>query len=137
MLCSRIDHYGIVVRDIKKHIERNLTHIFPQDAIGPIISDPLQKANVCFIYAENGCIELVEPHGKDSPIYEFIEKKPAGYHHICIEVEDLDKALETCSENGQITVSEPKPAVAFDNRRIAFVVGADRLLWELLEAKKN
>ena len=130
---NRIDHTGIVVRSIKEHYECYLSHLFPSESLGPTIPDPLQKVNVRFIDVRGGRIELVEPATPDSPVTEFAKKFPAGYHHICLEVDDLDNSLEECRKAHQIVVSPPKPAVAFNNRRIAFVVGKDGLLWELLE----
>ncbi len=135
MIVKRINHFGIVVKNIDKHLDVNFKHLFNTDFIGQKIFDPLQKANVLFIKIDGGTIELVEPIDETSPVFQFVKKKPAGYHHICIEVENIDDALKECEKNRQLIVSSPKPAIAFNNRRIAFVVGPDRLLWELLEAK--
>jgi methylmalonyl-CoA/ethylmalonyl-CoA epimerase len=133
MITKRINHYGIVVKDIDRHIDQFLSHLFDKCIIGNKINDPLQNVNVLFIHTEGGCIELIEPIDETSPVYEFVKKRPAGYHHICIEVTDIEKAIEECEKNGQTLISPPKPAAAFGNRKIAFVVGRDRLLWELLE----
>jgi len=130
---NRIDHTGIIVRSIQEHFDRYLSHLFSSESLGPSIHDPLQKVNVAFIDVPGGRIELVELTAPDSPVAEFAKKSPAGYHHICLEVDDLDKSLQECRKAYQVVVSAPQPAVAFDNRRIAFVAGRDRLLWELLE----
>jgi methylmalonyl-CoA/ethylmalonyl-CoA epimerase len=54
---------------------------------------PAQGVRVCFVDAPNSQIELIEPLGADSPINKFIEKNPAGgQHHVCFEVEDIEKA---------------------------------------------
>ena len=129
----KIDHIGIVVRNIAEHYELFLEHLFPRESLGPIIYDPLQKVRVAFIDAPGGKIELIEPAALDSPVSSLVEKKPAGLYHICLEVDDLDKHLELSRRKKQIVISKPKPAVAFGGRRIAFVMGKDMLLWELLE----
>jgi len=131
----KVDHIGIVVRDITKHFNRHLVHLFPKEWLGSIIYDPLQKVKVAFIEAPGGRIELVEPAAPDSPVSSLAAKKPACYYHICLEVNDLNRQLNACHEKNQLLVSPPKPAVAFGGRRIAFVLGKDMLLWEFLEAE--
>lgn len=130
----KMDHVGVVVKDIVDHFEHHMVHLFPREWLGPVIHDPLQKVRVAFIDAPGGRIELVEPAAADSPVTAFVAKRPAGYHHICLQVDDLERQLQDCRDNGQVIVSPPKPAVAFGGRRIAFVIGRDMLLWELLEA---
>ncbi|XP_064608338.1 methylmalonyl-CoA epimerase, mitochondrial-like [Liolophura sinensis] len=40
-------------------------------------------------------IELLHPLGEDSPIANFLEKnKSGGMHHICLEVENIQTAME-------------------------------------------
>lgn len=133
----KIDHVGIVVRDIRKHFARHLRHLFGAKALGPVIHDPLQKVKVAFIAIPGGRLELVEPAASDSPVRGFLAEKPAGYHHVCLSVADLDAQLKSCQKAGMILASPPKPAVAFGGRRIAFVLGRDRLLWEFLERRKK
>jgi len=133
----RIHHIGIVVRNIEEHFELFLKHMFSPEWLGPIIYDPIQKVKVAFIDAPGGKIELIEPAAQDSPVSSLVVKKPAGFYHVCLEVDDLDEQLGISRKNRQIVVSAPKPAVAFHGRRIAFVLGKDMLLWELLEKGKD
>jgi len=131
----RIDHFGIVVKDIREHVRTHWPHWFSMDAFGPVIHDPLQKVRVAFLDLPGGRLELVEPAAEDSPVAAILRRADASYNHICFEVPDLDAELKTCRRNGMIVVSSPQPAVAFDGRRIAFVLSRDGLLWELLEAE--
>jgi methylmalonyl-CoA/ethylmalonyl-CoA epimerase len=128
----KIHHYGVVVRDIAEHYRLYIEHLLPS-GYSEIIHDPLQRVNVAFINEHGGCIELVEPLGDESPVAKVLKKNLSLYHHICIEVPDLDEQIELCRKKAQIIVSPPKPAAAFDGRRIAFMMGRDGLLWELLE----
>jgi methylmalonyl-CoA/ethylmalonyl-CoA epimerase len=59
-----------------------------------------------------------------------------GLHHLCYEVAELDAHLEKMQARGGIIVKPPLPAVAFENRRIAWVVTRQKLLLEFLEQKK-
>jgi methylmalonyl-CoA/ethylmalonyl-CoA epimerase len=134
-MVMQIHHTGIVVPDISAFYTSHLAQFFPESMLGPKIHDPLQKVNAVFIETAGGRLELLEPAAEDSPISALARKAPAGYHHVCLEVEDLDRQLERCRSAKQVIVSPPRPAVAFGGRRIAFVMGRDRLLWELLEAR--
>jgi methylmalonyl-CoA/ethylmalonyl-CoA epimerase len=103
---------------------------------GEIILDPLQAARVSFLQskvASNPLFELVEPAGKDSRVGKFLERG-GGLHHLCYQVEDLDKQLQLSRETGALIVRQPAPAVAFGGRRIAWVFSKTKLLIEYLEA---
>jgi len=129
----KFHHYGIVVKKIESHIEKYWSHLTEGALIGPVIEDPLQKVKVCFIDGTNGRIELVEPTSENSPVAKVLKMGAATFHHICIEVPNLDEAMKDCRAKGMVIISDPKPAVAFAGRRIAFVVTRDLLVWELLE----
>jgi len=130
----RIHHTGVVVRDIYTHYHKYMAHLFPESALSPLIRDPLQKVNAVFIESPRGCIELIEPADDDSPISQTAQQYPAGLHHVCLEVTHLSRQLDLCKAAGQYIISPPTPAIAYGGRHIAFVMGEDRLLWELLQA---
>jgi len=103
-----------------------------------IFHDPLQKARVAFLRTPcpaDALIELVEPAGEGSPILQFLQKG-GGLHHLCYEVEDLDAHLRTMRQKGAVVVRRPLPAVAFENRRIAWTFTGQKLLLEFLERQK-
>ena len=101
-----------------------------------MVYDPLQTVRAAFINIPGVRIELLEPSAPNSPVSPIAVKNPAGYHHICFEVDNLGQQLERCRAKRQVIVSPPNPAVLFNGRRITFVLGRDMLLWELLEANK-
>ena len=79
-------------------------------------------------------IELVEPASDDSPVTKFLRERGGGLHHLCYEVQDLEQALAAFKSRGAVLAKRPLPAVAFDGRRIAWIVTTEKLLIELLEA---
>jgi methylmalonyl-CoA/ethylmalonyl-CoA epimerase len=100
-----------------------------------IIHDPLQKVFVSFLTQGNELapqIELVEPAGEDSPVLEFL-KRGGGLHHLCYEVGDLDLHIQQMRAGRSMLARAPLPAVAFDGRRIGWMLTPDRLLVEYLE----
>ncbi len=102
---------------------------------GRIYDDPHQRVRVAFLSTRPGDaqIELVQPASDDSPVLRFLREKGGGFHHVCYEVEDLEMALAGMKTRKAVIARRPKPAVAFDGRRIAWVVTAEKALIELLE----
>jgi methylmalonyl-CoA/ethylmalonyl-CoA epimerase len=102
---------------------------------GRIIHDPLQTVCVSFFHphsAGSPAIELVEPVGTGSPVHRFLERG-GGLHHVCFEVDSLERQLEWTKANRDVIVRSPAPAVAFDGRRIAWIYTKNKLLVEYLE----
>jgi methylmalonyl-CoA/ethylmalonyl-CoA epimerase len=133
-----LHHVGLVVRDIEAEIEEFAKSILASWD-GRIYHDPLQKVRVTFLHTLNETdplIELVEPATEDSPVQQFLTKG-GGLHHLCYEVTDLDLHLRKMQVAGAVLVKAPLPAVAFENRRIAWVGTKQRLLLELLESDKT
>jgi methylmalonyl-CoA/ethylmalonyl-CoA epimerase len=130
----RLHHVGFVVANIEQAMPGFLRSLAAQwDE--QIFHDPLQKVKVAFLTTRAGDpqIELVEPSGEDSPVLRFLEQG-GGLHHVCYEVADLEKELAEFRSRGAMIAKRPKPAVAFGGRRIAWVITAEKLLVELLEA---
>jgi methylmalonyl-CoA/ethylmalonyl-CoA epimerase len=100
-----------------------------------IFDDPHQKVRVTFLTLrpEDAQIELVQPASPDSPVLRFLEEKGGGLHHACYEVPDIEGKIKDLRSRGALLAKRPKPAVAFDGRRIAWLITAEGLLIELLE----
>ncbi len=124
-------HVGIAVQEIGKAAEA-LTTLFSAAAESGTIDDPLQGVGVKFMTLGGLRIELVEPAAAPSPL-DSILKRGIGLYHVCYEVADLDQELGRLKTAGIRIVAPPKPAAAFDGRRIAFVM-CEGLMVELLEA---
>ena len=96
-----------------------------------------QKVNVCFLKTNNVYIELIEPAEENSPISAFTASG-GGFHHICFEVDDIQKEAEKMVKNGARIIV--KPVKGFDARLIAFLVlnmkNTNCNLIELVEIKK-
>jgi methylmalonyl-CoA/ethylmalonyl-CoA epimerase len=129
----RFHHVGILVKNIKTYLESHNYPWFDSANLSELVCDPLQGANVLFVKCPESAIELIEPINDSSPFKKVLSESVALQHHICFEVDDLDSVLLTCVEKKMLVVSAAKPASAFAGRRIAFVMGRDKLLWELLE----
>jgi len=125
-------HVGVAVRDINTAVVQFQT-LFGAVAESEVIHDEAQHVRLQFVKTGELLIELLEPDGTPSPLDGLIKRGVAIYH-TCHEVNDLDATLEHLRASGAKVVSPPKPAVAFDHRRVAFVM-SQGLMVELLEAK--
>jgi methylmalonyl-CoA/ethylmalonyl-CoA epimerase len=130
----RLHHVGFVVSDIQKSVA-GFQNALGMAWDGAIYADPRQKVKVTFLSSSPACaqIELIEPEGADSPVAKFLQKG-GGQHHLCYEVDDIEKALAEFKSRKALIVQRPCPAVAFEGRRIAWFVTPERLVVELLEA---
>ena len=113
----------------------NYRDLFGYELISNCFDDPIQKVSVCFLSRANGdpLIELVAPLGPTSPVIGTL-KKGAGVYHICYEVKDMTTSIEQMTRKGCYLISGPDPAVAFNHRKIAWLMTRANLLVELLEA---
>jgi methylmalonyl-CoA/ethylmalonyl-CoA epimerase len=127
-------HVGFVVADIAATVESFARSLGAQWD-GCVYADPYQKVKVTFLRTRPAepQIELVEPNGEDSPVLRFLQEKGGGLHHVCYEVDDLDAAMAEMKSRAAMIARRPKPAVAFQGRRIAWMLTAEKLLVELLE----
>ena len=132
----RLHHVGFIVPSIDSALPGFLNSLDAVATTGKI-HDPLQKVNVLFlrtVAGEYNQIELVEPASEDSPVKRFLAQG-GGMNHLCYEVRDIEASLQAMKDRKCIVVSKPKPAVAFQGRRVAWAVTRERLLVELLEAE--
>jgi methylmalonyl-CoA/ethylmalonyl-CoA epimerase len=135
---QRLHHVGFVVKSIDRQIG-GFVNALAATWDGKIIHDPLQCAKVTFLRTPgtgDALIELVEPAVEDSPVSRFT-KQGGGLHHICYEVRDLAEHLKSVKAARCQVVRKPRPAVAFEQRLIAWALTPERLLLEFLEAPKN
>ena len=127
-------HVGFVVADLAASAAGFVRSL---DAFwdGQIFEDPNQRVRVTFLSTSPDApqIELVEPVGPNSPVQRFCQEKGGGLHHLCFEVDRIEDQLKLMKERSAMIVSRPKPAVAFNGRRIAWVYTAEKLLVEFLE----
>jgi methylmalonyl-CoA epimerase len=127
----RIDHIGIVVRDLQEALEAY------QSALGlplkEIAEVPDQKVQVAFLPAGESNLELVQPLSEDTGIARYLEKRGEGIHHICVEVDDIEATLTRLRDHGVSLIDEtPRQGV---HGRVAFVhpKGMHGVLIELVE----
>ena len=139
----KLNHIGLVVRNVSEFAEI-FRHLGLSEMAEPE-PDPVQKVLACFFSAGKGektHIELLEPTDENSPISNFLKKRGGGLHHLCFEVDDIEKAKEEFIQKGFRMVSEPVECIGYDRSfkdtcgagtKIAFFLISDKILIEILE----
>ena len=131
----KINHIGIATKGIDEALK------FWGDALGlenihtEIVED--QKVRVAMLPIGESRIELLEPTSDDSPISKFLEKRGGGIHHIAVEVEDINAALEKLKSSGMRLIDQT-PRIGAEGCLVAFVhpSAANGVLVELVQTVK-
>jgi len=128
----KISHIAIVVPNLEEALG------FWVDSLGlPLeyvehVED--QDVDVAFLPSGNSEIELLEPIHPGSGVARFMEKRGPGIHHICFQVEDIEKMLSRMKEAGVPLINE-EPTIGTGGKKIAFIhpKGTGGVLVELYE----
>jgi len=139
----RLHHIGLVVPQITE-VGEALESLGFQAATGTE-SDPIQEVSGRFVAVgseQKLYIEILEPDHVASPISKFLDRRGGGLHHLCFQVDDIDRAAEELISTGAEMVRQPVECVGYDRSfglapsqttRIAFFRISGVLLVELLE----
>ena len=118
MKVKRIAHLGIAVKDLdapKKLYGDNLC----LELKGEEVVES-QKVKVSFVKVGETSLELLLPTASDSPVSKFLETKGEGFHHMALEVEDIDSALEELKAAGVKLIDE-KAREGAHGAKVAFI----------------
>jgi methylmalonyl-CoA/ethylmalonyl-CoA epimerase len=128
-----LDHIGILVADISKAAETYVSR-YGCRVESAILHDSVQTAFVQFLStgSQGARIELVTPDGPQSKLSNAL-KKGGGLNHLCYLTSDIEIDCARLRQTGMFVLHNPVPAVAFDGRRIAWLMGKDGLPIELVE----
>lgn len=124
----RVHHIGIISKNMEDDIKlyERLGYV-QKDSV---VVDEVQFNRIVFVSLFNDTIELIEPIDERSSVYNL----PAGYAHICYEVEDLDIFLKEFKNSRTGVIFTPKiVAPAFGGRHIVFAYLKNKTMVEFLE----
>ena len=110
-MIKRVDHVAIAVKNLDealKTFENLLGHKAAQ-----VKEVPDQKIKAAMIHVGDVEIELLQPTAPDTGVAKFLEGKGEGVHHICFEVDDIDKELQAMAAKGVETIDKKgRPGLA-------------------------
>ncbi|PSQ10700.1 methylmalonyl-CoA epimerase [Halobacteriales archaeon QS_7_69_60] len=101
----RFDHAGVATEDAESLAFRY------EDLFDCAIAheERFGDLRVLFLGLENGYFELLEPR-EEGTISQFLENHGPGLHHIALETDDIEAALENAAEVGVELIDEdPRP----------------------------
>ena len=80
-----------------------------------------------------GEVELVQPTDPESGLAKYLEKRGEGMHHLCIEVDNIDRILDDLKAKKVRLINEE--ALTLPGRKMAFIhpKAANGVLIELYE----
>lgn len=117
-MIKKIDHIAIAVSNLKEAAK------IYEEKLGLKLSGqetlPEQGVNVGFIKIGEVRIELVEPLSSESPVAKFLAERGPGLHHICFEVDEIEKELNRLAEAG-VRLIDTKPRPGAHNTKIGFI----------------
>ena len=97
-MIKKVDHISIAVKNLDEGLKTY------EDLLGIKSSHteeiPDQGIKAALIVLGDVEIELIEPIKPDTGVAKFLENKGEGIHHICFEVDDVDKELESLAAKG-------------------------------------
>ena len=113
-----IEHIGIAVKDLDtnapfwKHvlkISHKGTETVAQEGVTTDIYD-----------TGSGKVELLKSTVSGSVIEKFLENRGEGIHHVCFEVDDINKAIIELNESN-IDVISDRPTVGAEGYKVVFI----------------
>lgn len=102
-------HIGVLVKNIDEAMAhyQNVLQIGPWEFFGELRENAeyygkphtlSYKAAMAPFGALN--LELIEPTEEGSVFYDALQARGEGIHHVCMEVEDIEKTIEECKALG-------------------------------------
>ncbi|MGB0454923.1 MAG: VOC family protein [Bacteriovoracaceae bacterium] len=126
----KMNHIGIVVKDIKKAL-KTYVEDYGHTQASEILEIENQKVRVVLLNTGNDVhLELIEPSSEDSPVMSSL-KRGGGINHICYEVDDIEATYEKFKAK-VVRDLKPAPEEYFKGGRTFFIYRKGDLI-EFLE----
>ena len=128
-------HFGLATRDAERSV--STLGSLGYSATEPVF-DPLQNVNLVWCeHAKMPSVEVVYPAESPGPLEPYLADHAEMIYHLCYEVDAIDAAVASLEAAGirLLNVVEPRPAVLFGGRTVAFYMARGLGLIEMLERR--
>lgn len=110
-MIKKIHHVGVVVRDMEQAMR------FWRDTLGLHVRkmQTLEEQGVkaALMTVGDSEIELLEPTVTDNGIARYLESRGEGLHHVCFQVDSVDRDLEALKAKGVELIDQaPRTGIA-------------------------
>ena len=133
-MIKRIDHVGLVVRDLDEALDLYVNILgFKKSDI--LIPQKGEKFRTVMVSLDQVTFELIEPMDPQGGIQKFLETRGEGIHHVSLEVDDIREELNTLGAKGiKFLMKEPEQV---EGTLVTFVhpKSTRGVLMELLQRK--
>jgi methylmalonyl-CoA/ethylmalonyl-CoA epimerase len=97
-MIKKISHLGFAVENLEESREY-YKKVFGLDSSEPIVAaNGIVQASMIKVGEVH--LELLQPIGDVGVMSKFLEKRGEGFHHICYDVDDIHKSLESMKAAG-------------------------------------
>ena len=101
---SRVHHVAVVVRDMEAALAMYRDTLgLALELVLPIEPDGV---TIAFLAVGETKIELVQPTDPSTGVARFLEKHGEGFHHVCVETDDIDGTLADLAARGVEVIDE-------------------------------
>jgi len=118
MKVKRIEHVGVVVRDVEA--SRKLWEDCFGIPLGSVEENPKRNTRLALYPVGESMVELIAGTNADSRHARMVAEGKGGLNHICFEVENIDEALAELKAKG-IPLIDQVPRIGHAGCRIAFI----------------
>ncbi len=127
-----VDHIGIAVKNLEE-----AKKVFSESLGLPCVDEktlPERGVRIAFLSSGNTTIELLEGIGPESAVSKFVEQRGPGIHHLCFEVDGIERVMQELAADGVRLIDE-KPRPGAEGKPVAFAHPKSTLgvLVELIE----
>ncbi len=129
---GEVEHIGIAVRNLDD-AKKIYCDLLGLECTGEM-NLPERGVKVAFLETGNTKVELLEGIGDESPVTKFVDRHGPGVHHLCFEVNDIERVLSELAESG-LRLIDDKPLPGAEGKLVAFLhpKSASGVLIELTE----
>ena len=119
-MIGKLNHIAIAVPNL---LEAANTY---KNILGAKVGAPIKQqehgVTVIFVDLPNSKLELISPLGESSPIENFLKKNPnGGIHHICFEVEDIQKSIKKLKNEGAQVLGTGEAKIGAHGKPVVFI----------------
>ncbi|MCO8244434.1 MULTISPECIES: methylmalonyl-CoA epimerase [unclassified Haladaptatus] len=111
----QIDHIGIATDDAAELAE-TYEALFDAPVVHEEVFDGM---SVVFLDFDGSYFELLEPL-EDGTIARYLERNGPGIHHVALETDDIEGALETARDHG-VSLIDEEPRLGAWGHDVAFL----------------
>jgi len=135
----KIDHIGYIVKNLKQS-QKYYSDLYGLKKISKIINEKAHGVKIIFLDLGNSSVpvlELIQPVGVKSKVYNHLITKGEGFHHLAYEVLDINESIGYLKKKGCYQIGPIVPGAGHNFTDTAWLFTPRKELVELVLKQKN